>query len=188
LTYINAHSPLTVFDQCQFKLLTFKKSFVPGSRLRHQLVSKVYTKGIFAGLTGGTAEVAWITFYARVSGGEDADIARGVTGIFFSNFTEASLAIPLGIAVHMDLAVMLGAAIVVLLYSLLPRISGTVLEPFIVVGLLIAVWAVNFFVVLPVIIPPFVHLVPYEASLISKILFGVALAPESARQAYSRPS
>jgi hypothetical protein len=38
------------------------------------------------------------------------------------------------------------------------------------------VWAVNFFVVLPVINPQFVDLVPYAISLVSKVLFGVAAA------------
>jgi hypothetical protein len=35
---------------------------------------------------------------------------------------------------------------------------------------------INFFVVLPIIRPEFVHLVPYGASLTSSLLFGAALA------------
>ena len=58
----------------------------------------------------------------------------------------------------------------------LPRLAGTVLEPVAVVTALVAVWAVNFFVVLPVVNPDFVTVVPYAASLISKTLFGVAAA------------
>ena len=34
----------------------------------------------------------------------------------------------------------------------------------------------NFFVVLPVVEPSFVHLLPYSVSLVSKLLFGVAAA------------
>jgi len=39
---------------------------------------------------------------------------------------------------------------------------------------LAGVWAVNFFVVLPIVSPSFVHIVPYAVSLTSKLLFGVA--------------
>jgi hypothetical protein len=41
---------------------------------------------------------------------------------------------------------------------------------------LAGVWAVNFFVVLPLVSPAFVHIVPYAVSLTSKLLFGVAAA------------
>ena len=41
---------------------------------------------------------------------------------------------------------------------------------------LAAVWAINFFVILPVLSPAFVHLVPYSVSLMSKLLFGFAAA------------
>ena len=41
---------------------------------------------------------------------------------------------------------------------------------------LAGVWAINFFVVLPIVSPAFVHVVPYAVSLTSKLLFGVAAA------------
>ncbi|HYJ20113.1 MAG TPA: hypothetical protein VEW72_13165, partial [Burkholderiales bacterium] len=37
------------------------------------------------------------------------------------------------------------------------------------------VWAINFFVVLPVLNPDFVTLMPYGATLASKILFGITM-------------
>ena len=49
------------------------------------------------------------------------------------------------------------------------------------------VWAVNFFVVLPVLSPGFVGLVPYEVSLLSKILFGVSAAAVLAIRADAMP-
>jgi hypothetical protein len=45
-----------------------------------------------------------------------------------------------------------------------------------VLPILACVWAINFFVVLPLISPAFVTLVPYPVSLVSKLLFGVAAA------------
>jgi len=47
--------------------------------------------------------------------------------------------------------------------------------PFMLVALA-AVWAVNFFVVLPVVSPAFIDIVPYAVSLMSKLLFGAAAA------------
>jgi hypothetical protein len=47
--------------------------------------------------------------------------------------------------------------------------------PFTLAALAI-VWAINFFVVLPVIRPEFVHLVPYGVSLTSALVFGAAVA------------
>jgi hypothetical protein len=67
-------------------------------------------------------------------------------------------------------------AVAALLARFAPRLCGTAFEPVAVVGLLVAVWATNFFLVLPALNPGFVDLVPYGASLTSKVLFGVAAA------------
>jgi hypothetical protein len=37
-----------------------------------------------------------------------------------------------------------------------------------------AIWGLNFFVVLPVVSPAFVHLLPYTVTLASKLMFAVA--------------
>ena len=91
----------------------------------------------------------------------------------FPRLGEEFLVVPFGIAIHMSLAILLGVAITVLLRLLLPRLSGTAFEPVAVTGMLVAVWATNFFVILPALNPAFVSLVPYGVSLISKVLFGV---------------
>jgi hypothetical protein len=54
---------------------------------------------------------------------------------------------------------------------------------------LATVWAVNFFVVLPVVSPAFIHMVPYAISLTSKLLFGAAAAEVVRDQApFTAPS
>jgi hypothetical protein len=53
-------------------------------------------------------------------------------------------------------------------------------------GSLAAVWAINFFIVLPVISPGFVHLLPYAITLASKLAFGVAAAAASQLLSASR--
>ena len=45
-----------------------------------------------------------------------------------------------------------------------------------VIGSLAAVWVINYFVVLPVVSPGFVHLLPYAVTLASKLAFGVIAA------------
>jgi len=137
---------------------------------------RVWSIGAIAGLAGGAMEVAWIALYQSLSGHDGAIVARGVTQTVIPDLAAAPSAVALGLAIHMALAVGLGIVIAVMVPKLLPRIVGTVLEPMLVVALLVGVWAMNFFVVLPAINPDFVTLVPYGASLASKVLFGFAAA------------
>ena len=137
---------------------------------------RICAAGTIAGLAGGFAEIAWIALYKNVSGGDAAAVARGVTETLFPSLVPEAAALPLGIAIHMCLAVTLGIAIAVFMRSLWPRAGSRALEPVVVIGLLICVWATNFFLVLPAMNPAFVTLVPYTASLASKILFGGAAA------------
>lgn len=148
--------------------------FVQAPKLRYRLVPGTWSMGALAGLAGGAAEVAWIALYGHLSGGETAAVARGITNSLFPTFAEKSLFVPFGIAIHMGLAVLLGIAITALLRLLMPRVSGTAFEPVAVTSMLAAVWATNFFVILPALNPTFVSLIPYGVSLTSKVLFGVA--------------
>jgi len=137
---------------------------------------RAWSTGAIAGLAGGLAEVVWIALYARLSGGDSTAVARGITESLFPGVGSALVAAPLGIAIHMALAIVLGIAIAAMLRTGLPRVHGTALEPVITIALLAGVWGVNFFLVLPVINPAFVALVPYSVSLISKMLFGFSAA------------
>ena len=132
--------------------------------------------GGIAGFLGGAFEVAWIGLYQHLAGHDGATVARGVTQTLIPNFATASEAVPLGVAIHMAFAILLGVAIAIIVQKLLPRIVGTAIEPIAVVSMLVGVWALNFFLLLPTINPAFVDLVPYGASLTSKVLFGFAAA------------
>lgn len=129
--------------------------------------------GTLAGLTGGLAEITWIWIYGALSHIDSASVASGVSqavGI-------ETLADPvvLGIAVHMTLAAALGIALAFAMQPLLAR-RGRLVTYATMIAALAMVWAVNFLVILPVLSPGFVGLVPYEASFLSKILFGAAAA------------
>lgn len=132
--------------------------------------------GALAGIAGGGAEVLWIALYGRLSGTDAALVASGITGALSPGLSASGLAVPFGLAIHMTIALVLGMAIAVLLDLFVPRLRGTAFEVAAVVGLLLAVWAINFFLVLPAVDPAFVGLVPYWASLTSKMLFGAAAA------------
>jgi len=136
----------------------------------------LFTVGIVAGLGGGVVEAAWIALYQHLTGHEAAAVARGVTQSLLPGLASAPAGVPLGLAIHMGLAVALGILIAVAMPRIAPRLAGTPLEPVAVVAALIGVWAVNFFIVLPIINPAFVTLVPLGASLASKTLFGFAAA------------
>lgn len=132
--------------------------------------------GAAAGIMGGLAEVAWIALYSEAGGTPAAAVARGVTGAVFPSLAAAPLSAWLGVAIHMVISVALGLAIALVMRRLMPRFGATKAGFATVVAMLIAVWAINFFAVLPVVNPAFVSVVPLAASFVSKTLFGLAAA------------
>lgn len=137
---------------------------------------QAWPAGVIAGLAGGAVEISWIALYMYFSGGEAAVIARGVSQTLFPQLVSPTVAVPVGIAAHMGLAIILGIVISIFIRSVLPHTTSAIFEILGVITVLVAVWAINFFVILPVINPDFVTLVPYATSLTSKVLFGAAAA------------
>jgi hypothetical protein len=77
---------------------------------------------------------------------------------------------------HMLLSAALGLAFVLILWrSCSGRPSSGTIWTSAVVGLS-AIWAINFFIVLPAMNSSFATLMPYGVTLLSKTLFGVAMA------------
>jgi hypothetical protein len=133
-------------------------------------------RGIIAGAAGGLAEIAWVTLYAGATGANPATLARGVTTAIGVNALFPAAPITVGVFVHMGLAVTLGIALS-FVWRVLSEHRPRTVSPFqFTVAALSAVWAINFFVVLPIVSPGFIQLVPYSVSLISKLLFGLAAA------------
>lgn len=127
--------------------------------------------GAIAGAAGGLAELAWVSLYAATTGANPAVIARGVTTAAGASALFPADAITLGVGVHMVIAVALGIALASV-WRVMPSARANPL-PFAIVALA-GVWALNFFVVLPIISPAFIDLLPYSVSLISKLFFGLA--------------
>jgi hypothetical protein len=143
------------------------------SRHSHRPYS-IWKAGILAGLAGGAIEIGVVGVYAAFTEASAGAVARGVTETLFSQGGAWALAAPLGIAIHMVIAVALGVALAAVLQPLFRRSSA--LGSAAVVAVLIGIWSMNFLVVLPQINPAFVTLVPYVVSFASKTLFGVATA------------
>jgi len=131
----------------------------------------LFRNGILIGLAGGLSEVAVVGAYTALTGGDAAVVGRGIATAV--GLTDASAWAGLG--VHMGLAAALGVG----LYAARRATNGSRGadgDVRFMLASLAAIWAVNFFVVLPLLSPGFVHILPYAVTLTSKLAFGLAAA------------
>lgn len=129
-------------------------------------------RGVAIGIAGGLAEVVVVSLYSAVAGTSVVDVATNVASAVRLDGTSAWT----GLMVHMSLAVVLGIA-VTFVWNLVRGNSARVVPLYVSMLLtLMAVWAINFFIVLPVLSPSFVTLLPYSVTLVSKLMFGWAAA------------
>jgi hypothetical protein len=128
--------------------------------------------GVAIGIAGGLAEIVVVTLYCAASGASAPDVARHIASA--AGFAGASAWA--GVAIHLALAAMLGIAI---MFAWNPARVNTARAAPLYTALLLtlaAVWAINFFMVLPVLSPEFVTLLPLPVTLASKLMFGCAAA------------
>lgn len=142
--------------------------------MTRRAIGYVAAIGALAGLAGGLAEVIWICTYAAVTNSDAGLVARAVTDTFRFGNQHVSPIVS-GVGIHLGLAAILGITVAIAIRPILGFLHGIDLYGSITAALAV-VWAVNFFVVLPFVNPRFVYIVPYEVSLLSKLLFGVAAA------------
>jgi hypothetical protein len=128
--------------------------------------------GMLIGLAGGLAEIVVVGLYSAFTGGDAAMVARQVASAVGLDGASAAA----GVAVHMGLAVALGIVLSAVVQSLAALLTRDRAIWAFMMGSLAAVWAINYFIVLPVVSPGFVHLLPYAVTLTSKLAFGVAAA------------
>lgn len=135
--------------------------------------------GALAGLLGGLAEVFVMGTYAAIAGSSGAGILSLVTVSFFSEAISFGLYGPaIGLVIHLLLSLIIGVAFALGISRLAAAGSAIGYSRAIVYGtaLLLTIWAVNFFVVLPVLNPLFVVVAPLKVTLLSKLTFGISLA------------
>ncbi len=125
-----------------------------------------------AGAVGGLAELLWIAIASAILGVDSGAVARGITATVAPPVSASGLAPVIGLLIHFLLSVALATAF---LSTIGRHLRGAALFAA-ALALLATVWAFNFLVLLPLINPEFVSLLPYPVTLISKLLFGAAMA------------
>jgi hypothetical protein len=136
---------------------------------------EIVRQGVIAGSAGGLTEIVWVTLYGGATGTSPAMLARGITTAAGASALFPAASVALGVTLHMGIAVMLGITLAFVWRTLSMYRAAVGPFPFMVAALA-GIWAINFFVVLPIVSPAFIHMVPYPVSLISKVLFGLAAA------------
>ena len=142
-----------------------------------------YREGVFAGLVGGIAELAWIELYCAAAGSNASAVARAVVDTVLPNGGNSTIGVPLGITVHLILAVGIGIG----LAGVCRWPSGTFVTPVVILSralaLLALVWVVNFVVILPHLNPAFLTVVRPGVALLSKLMFALSAAAVLTRAA-----
>ncbi len=128
-----------------------------------------------AGFFGGLAEVMWVSLYAAFTPLRGWDVAREVTASVFPGMASASFAPALGLVIHFILSFAIAAAFAAILWRPVSDRFGSRGVMVAAMMALVAIWAMNFFVVLPVLNVRFTELMPLGVSFTSKALFGLSL-------------
>jgi hypothetical protein len=130
---------------------------------------------LLAGLAGGMIEIGWISIYSSLSSINVVNIAQQISATIMPLTVNSDYAPMLGIFIHLALSLILATLFsAIILKPAVRRYGalGIMLSSFMTLGI---VWAINFFIVLPILNPSFVLLMPYMVTLISKLLFGAAM-------------
>lgn len=134
--------------------------------------SRKVSVAVAAGVAGGMAEVLWVVAATAMLGSDGWAIARAVGATVLPAMAASSLAPWIGLVIHFLLSIALASVFV----RAFGRQRSTATLFLGALGALATVWAFNFFLLLPLINPAFVSLLPYPVTLVSKLLFGVAMA------------
>lgn len=130
---------------------------------------------VLAGLCGGMAEIVWVAIYSAMTPVSAMEVARQISASVFPAMADSSAAAPVGIAIHLLLSLLLAGVFTVSVWLPFARRLRFTPALLVAVAALSGVWAINFFVILPLLNPVFVTLMPYEITLVSKMLFGLAM-------------
>ena len=130
---------------------------------------------ILAGMVGGMMEIGWISIYSSLSSASAINVARQISATILPFTADSYYAPMLGLFIHLVLSLILAIFFSAIILKPAVRRYGTLgimLSSFMTLGI---VWVINFFIVLPILNPSFISLMPYVVTLISKLLFGMAM-------------
>jgi len=138
-------------------------------------VKRILVLASLAGLAGGLAEMGWVALYSVATPTNGMEVAAQVTATVISSAAAAPWAPAAGMGIHLLLSLVLGVAFVTALWRpLRNRSAHGVWAAALLFA--VAIWAVNFLVILPALGSDLGALMPLGATLLSKTLFGVAMA------------
>lgn len=126
---------------------------------------------LLGGVAGGVAEIIWVMLYASLASLDASVVAHAIATTFISTPLDERFLTMLGIVIHFTLSLGLAFAFTYAISGRLPR--ETVITA--AVAALAIVWGVNFLIILPIVNPEFVTILPAPVTLVSKLLFGVAM-------------
>lgn len=134
----------------------------------------IHLPAILAGLAGGATEVMWILALGVAGRIDAASVTSAVALTVVPSTTPGSLLPAIALGVHFGLSALLGLVFGALARRFLP--DGDILKTHLAgTTLLLLIWAMNFFVVLPIIDSPLPALIPLPMSFVSKALFALAM-------------
>jgi hypothetical protein len=152
--------------------------------IRRQSVNNNFTRSqsrpfvstaLRAGLAGGIAEMIWIAGYCALTPLRSAELLRQISLSVGINAGAGAFASMFGLAIHLGLSILLGLTFALTVWRPSLQRSGVAGNLLASCAVLSAVWVFNFFVVLPGLNPGFADLMPYAVTLVSKLLFGIAM-------------
>jgi hypothetical protein len=137
----------------------------------------------WAGIAGGTVEVVWVALFCLISPLQSSLVAEEIARSFMPQITGTS-ALAAGLIIHYVLAVLVAGIVAIVLLRLLGNRFDTRSVIAASTVALAAIWAINFFVILPLVNADFVTLMPYAVTLASKLGFGVIMGWQLAKIGY----
>jgi hypothetical protein len=144
---------------------------------------------LLAGVVGGTAEVAWVMLFCLMSPLQSSLVAKEIARSFLPQIAGFS-AVMIGLIIHYVLSVLIAGIFAITAMRMLANKIDVPAVPVASGAVLVGIWAINFFVTLPIINPDFVTLMPYSVTLLSKLGFGMTMGWVFVvrRAAFARPT
>jgi hypothetical protein len=134
-----------------------------------------YKLALIAGIVGGAIETVWLWFLSQIMPLDLHEVARQTTLSLYVFSGKGTWLVPLGIAIHAAISIAVGMAFAYVVNKSPATMHKLVMIPVLSIGFLLFIWLMNFAFILPVLNPTFLTLIPFTATLMSKILFGCGM-------------
>jgi len=155
--------------------------------MKRERTFEIVLIGLLAGFAGGLAEIVWVGIYATLGNTSAYAVAVAITDTLGLRSGLPTVDFWQGVGIHMAVAALIGMVVVAILRSPWYRFRFAATEALAVIGLLVAIWCFNFFVLGPIVSPAFVEMMPLAITFASKSLFGLAAAAVLCTERSLRP-